>query len=64
MVWREHGGPPVTPPARRGFGGRLIQRSLVAELNGRAHFDDLPDGPVGTLGVGLTGPCCRSKARG
>ncbi|MBE7202695.1 MAG: PAS domain S-box protein, partial [Parafilimonas terrae] len=29
MDWREQGGPPVTPPTRRGFGSRLIQRGLA-----------------------------------
>lgn len=26
VVWREAGGPPVSPPARRGFGSELIER--------------------------------------
>lgn len=29
LVWTEHGGPPVTPPTRNGFGSRLIQRGLA-----------------------------------
>ncbi len=29
LDWREQGGPPVTPPTRRGFGSRLIQRGLA-----------------------------------
>ncbi len=32
--WREQGGPPVTKPERRGFGTRLIDRSIVHELGG------------------------------
>ena len=32
LTWAEHGGPPVKPPWRRGFGARLISRSLSAEL--------------------------------
>jgi PAS domain S-box-containing protein len=31
MTWAEHGGPPVKPPRRKGFGARLIPRSLAAE---------------------------------
>ena len=31
LNWAEHGGPPVSPPERRGFGVRLITRSLAAE---------------------------------
>lgn len=34
IVWRERGGPPASPPARRGFGLRLIQRVLASELGG------------------------------
>jgi PAS domain S-box-containing protein len=30
--WTESGGPPVDPPARRGFGSRLIERSLAQQL--------------------------------
>ncbi len=32
LVWREKGGPPVNPPSRRGFGSRLLERGLAAEL--------------------------------
>jgi len=32
--WREQGGPPVTTPKRRGFGTRLIDRSIAHELGG------------------------------
>jgi PAS domain S-box-containing protein len=32
LTWAEHDGPPVKPPRRRGFGARLISRSLTAEL--------------------------------
>lgn len=34
LVWTESGGPPVNPPARRGFGARLLERGLAAELSG------------------------------
>ncbi len=29
LRWREHGGPPVTAPTRKGFGSRLIRTGLV-----------------------------------
>jgi two-component sensor histidine kinase len=32
--WREHGGPPVGEPARRGFGTRLIEEALAYETDG------------------------------
>jgi two-component sensor histidine kinase len=28
LCWREEGGPPVTPPTRKGFGSRLIGRAM------------------------------------
>lgn len=34
LSWIERGGPAVTPPARRGFGARLLERGLAAELSG------------------------------
>jgi two-component sensor histidine kinase len=42
--WTERGGPPVSPPARKGFGSRLIERSLRGELKGSAVMDYRPDG--------------------
>jgi len=32
LLWREVGGPKVTPPARKGFGSKLIQRAVSSEL--------------------------------
>ena len=43
LVWQEHGGPPVTPPSRKGFGTRLIETSLTRDL-GRGRIDYLPGG--------------------
>jgi two-component sensor histidine kinase len=42
--WREQGGPPVTPPARAGFGSRLIERSLRGQLGGDAGLTFAPEG--------------------
>ncbi|MBS0296289.1 MAG: PAS domain-containing protein [Proteobacteria bacterium] len=44
LEWREGGGPPVSAPARRGFGSRLIERSLKGALRGEATLDFAPDG--------------------
>ncbi len=44
MVWRELGGPQVRPPARRGFGSRLIERGLAQELGGTARLLFEPEG--------------------
>ena len=44
IEWTEHGGPPVAPPSRRGFGSRLIERSLQGQLRGEATLDYAPEG--------------------
>jgi PAS domain S-box-containing protein len=53
LVWRESGGPPVTPPASRGFGTRMIERALAAELGGEARIEFAPEGLVCTVGARL-----------
>ena len=49
LVWRESGGPKVVPPARRGFGTRMIERGLAAELDGTAAIEFREDGVVCTV---------------
>src|SRR3546814_251718 len=44
MKWGERGGPPVTPPARRGVGPRVNERGLAADLAGQAQIDFRPGG--------------------
>jgi PAS domain S-box-containing protein len=51
LTWQESGGPPVSPPERKGFGSNLIERALKGE-QGSANFDFLPGG----LGVRLELP--------
>ena len=46
LRWRESGGPPVTPPARKGFGSRLIESGLAQELNGEVSLNYDPTGVV------------------
>ncbi|HEY2707899.1 MAG TPA: HWE histidine kinase domain-containing protein [Caulobacteraceae bacterium] len=38
LSWRERGGPPVTPPKRRGFGSRLVERLLAGDLHGKVEY--------------------------
>ena len=45
LHWTEKGGPPVTAPARHGFGGRVIER-MIGDLKGKTHFDWRPEGIV------------------
>jgi len=44
FVWEETGGPIVEPPARTGFGTRLIQDGLARELGGKVRIDHRPAG--------------------
>jgi PAS domain S-box-containing protein len=46
FTWREQGGPPVQAPERRGFGTRMIERTLAAEFGGQVALDFAPDGVV------------------
>ena len=43
LVWQEQGGPPVEPPARKGFGSLLLEQALKAEL-GSASLEFRRDG--------------------
>ena len=42
--WRERGGPPVTPPKRKGFGIELLERTLAFELKGKTTLTFNPSG--------------------
>ncbi len=44
IVWRERGGPPVSPPSRRGFGSRLIERGLRREFGAEVRLDFVREG--------------------
>ena len=46
LRWQEAGGPTVTPPTRRGFGSRLIESLLAAELNGKVQISYEPSGLI------------------
>lgn len=49
LCWQEKGGPRVTPPSRKGFGTRVIERGLAHELEGTAYLDYRLDGLVCTI---------------
>jgi two-component sensor histidine kinase len=58
--WIEQGGPPVTTPEQRGFGSKLIEGSITAELGGQARLVFAPEGlrceiviPMEAASVGL-----------
>lgn len=46
LTWTERDGPTVSPPTQRGFGSRLIERGLAAELSGEASIQFDPGGVV------------------
>ncbi len=46
LRWQEAGGPTVIPPTRKGFGSRLIESLLAAELNGEVQVSYEPSGLI------------------
>ncbi len=44
LVWKEHGGPLVTKPIRKGFGDTVMNRLVKASLSGDALLEFEPDG--------------------
>lgn len=51
FLWREHGGPLVSAPTRRGFGTRLVSRNLGIAFAGKVDLD-----------FDATGVTCRLRA--
>jgi PAS domain S-box-containing protein len=55
LHWREHDGPPVEVPATRGFGTRMLERGLAAELGGSVRIDFRPAGVVCSIEAPVEG---------
>ena len=53
LTWEEDGGPSVLEPKRRGFGTRLIERSLAQELGGEVDIRFAPSGVVCSVNAPL-----------
>ena len=53
LEWVERGGPPVEEPRRRGFGSRMIERGLAAELGGKVEIRFERDGVICTVDAPL-----------
>ncbi|MES2441385.1 MAG: PAS domain S-box protein [Pseudomonadota bacterium] len=53
LTWTERDGPAVALPTRRGFGTRMIERGLAAELGGSVRIDFAPAGLVCTVDAPL-----------
>lgn len=55
LIWAETDGPPVRTPARRGFGTRLIERSLAHDLDGDVRIEFAPTGVQCSVDAPLAG---------
>lgn len=51
LHWEEKDGPPVTPPSRKGFGSRVLERGLAHELAGTVQLDYRSGGVVCTMNI-------------
>lgn len=52
IIWAESGGPTVKPPmGPGGYGGKLIERSIIGQLRGSIKYDWAEEGVVVTLKV-------------
>lgn len=64
LRWEKSGGPTVEVPVRKGFGSRLIERSLAQDLDGDVRIEYLPAGLICTVEAPLhAGNSHRTKAR-
>lgn len=62
VLWRESGGPPVTPPNRTGFGSRLLDNVIGGQLRGRVQMRFEPSGLVAEIDAALDQPDYASRA--
>jgi two-component sensor histidine kinase len=56
LRWSERDGPPVRPPTRQGFGTRLLQRALPAEIGVTVAVEFKPEGLVCVIEAPLVRP--------
>jgi PAS domain S-box-containing protein len=54
LSWLESGGPSVEQPRRRGFGHRLIQRTIERDLRGDLTFKFEPSGLQASMRISLS----------
>ena len=52
MTWRELNGPPVTAPARRGFGTTVVSHLVKSSLEAEVRLDYAPSGVVWRIECG------------
>jgi two-component sensor histidine kinase len=63
LQWLERGGPEVSPPARGGFGSRLIRLELTHELSGQVELLYEPDGLKVLMGFPLSDPLALAQPK-
>jgi PAS domain S-box-containing protein len=51
LGWIERGGPPVVPPARKGFGHMVIESMVARSLNGKVALEFAPRGLSWTVTI-------------
>src|ERR671913_2394788 len=54
LNWQERCDHPILPPSRQGFGSRLINQTIVRELQGSVNMTYNPDGLHATLTIPLS----------
>jgi len=54
LRWEERNGPSVVAPTRKGFGTRLIQRSLAQDIEGDVQLTYAPTGVVCAMSIPLS----------
>ncbi len=54
LHWQEKCDHPILPPSRQGFGSRLINQTIVRELQGNVNMTYNPDGLHATLTIPLS----------
>ena len=60
LEWQEEGGPALAgPPARHGFGSRLLQATITQQLGGRLRLEWRPEGLHCQIEVPLARPAPR-----
>jgi two-component sensor histidine kinase len=53
LVWKEHDGPPVTEPTRRGFGSRMIEHAFARSMEPRIRLEFAPSGVICRIDIRL-----------
>ena len=60
LTWVECHGPPVEPPATRGFGRSLIEQALAHDMRAEATLEFTPDGVRATVRAPMSGSASRA----